>query len=242
MSFEPPTFYWTQAGSYNVKYDYKLPDGTDGPPVVAKFTVYGPDMGDICLYLSTIGNSPSCTSPIINTSGVTINLNKNVFGLDGYVFTPGYNLQGNIMGQTSWVQVLTNVTYRADMKGQGKCYRAKDALDLAYPYPILWHDKISSADAPSFGLSQKSDQESIDFKAEMYLLWTASQGPNGPISGAIPVPLGKVTWGFIDTVIFKGGAWQQAARTKVDTPVFSNGQQYPSWSNVSTEYRHLGSC
>lgn len=200
---QTPTFYWVKPGTYIVYYNYSL-SGVAGS-VQATFNVEGPtnpsatvtELDAVIPVKFSAGYGLILTKRLLNppNCGDTIPAgHPNSCRAAGVKFRPYAIRPPDYTGTFKWVQIILKDQYVGKI-----CTVAFDGgLDNLYPYPDVIDDStepggtmFTALDGPDFVFLP--EQENIDwtFQATMYLMWQATN-----VSGAIPVPLGRVDLGF----------------------------------------------
>jgi hypothetical protein len=228
----PPLFYWTVPGTYTITYKYALSDGTTSS-ATATFAVVGP------------------TSPIIDIPAVgalqPIPRGGTSLAYSGITFTASATLPPNsFVGTFLWVQLLKNSTIDESftdmpnvtcLAGPG-LDNSSPALDNTYPFKF----GPSTSDAPILKLFPDGVQTKWTFKAVMYLMWQPTNYPSGgSLSGAIPVPIGYVSWGFNGAAKQKNGVWSLGSATSPSPNIKYDSQNYPEWSALVVNGNKLAS-
>lgn len=220
-------FYWITPGVQTVTYA----DGTH-PPVSATFNVMGPT-GAIVLP---------------KTGQVQVSNNNSLddgesAGTPGILFYAAAAFPSGVpAGHFLWAQLLN--TAQVVVTGPLGTYQITDnyvcspgiTLDNTFPYskptdPYVAIPGDMTDDSPHSSLIFVDSEISKTFAARMYLLWTSNNPNTENTSGAIPVPLGFVDWGFTADATQTNFVWS-VKTASVTTPVFQASSQYPQWSTV----------
>jgi hypothetical protein len=222
-------FYWylptSGSSTYTVTYSYALVSGKKGS-VSAAFAV-SPGPNPAVEFYARQSAAAGCSTSACDIFDVTSNGAKQlvmgfgnpmVSGDPGMVVGTGTSAGA---GSFQWVQLIVNdnVEVTNDHGGKRSCGNTA-GLDTTYPYPVetgvdsgILGTPVTFAtgDFPAIGLFAGDSAISRFFRAQMFLMWKSS------LPNAIPVPLGSVTWGFVES-----------SHVGVDAP---NGWIEPTFSN-----------
>jgi hypothetical protein len=212
-----PLFYWSTptSGEQTVTYLYTLSGGQKGS-VQARFKVTGPEPATVDVYPKPCEIAWWTTTELAMLANIRFVATSNA--------SPG---------TYEWVQIgqLQDITVKNQ---QGTC------LSLSVPgldfgnghYPTFTGSE--AYDYPAAILLPGYLSASMEFQAQMYLLW------NSNLAGSIPVPLGYVKWGVSESATFepsggfpswpKLGGWSGPVEYTAEPAVFTTSYQYPTWN------------
>ncbi|MGH9482349.1 MAG: hypothetical protein ACRD1L_09680 [Terriglobales bacterium] len=146
----------------------------------------------------------------------------------GISFAASASPPAGISNYFTWLQLITSAA--GTCKIGGTEYQVPlpsttpSLLDNKYPYAT----GSTTNDNPGLILFQNATDETYSIGATMYVLWSPA-GPSGAmLSGAIPIPLGSVSWSAYGHANGSPLAIQSDS-TQADGG-FSSSSAYPTWS------------
>lgn len=232
LTASPVTFYWVYVGtSVSVTYSYCLNNGQCSPNSQAGFDITGHSAS-----FSIIHDIPRISTIIINSVSTKILSFGNLSGTfpDHLTGTPGIQFTASpnpANGSYSWEQlIVTDRIQSTSSSGVTTCDLGH-GLDNTDPYRPL--TSTYTNDSPFSTLLSSNTEVTRNFSAQMYLLWT----PN--LTGAIPVPIGSVSWSFYGDATNGSHGWSLRSGTDnvgqfVAAQPTNPFHGYPTWSGHTT--------
>jgi len=209
------TYYWVDAGnSRTVTFTLNLTDGLAiyQSTATVTFDVSGP---------TAVTGSASTTQSVLGGSPIALE-----FG--NYPTTHGFDLSVSATAPTgstgtiSFVQLISTYNIEYDHSSGAPCsFSFGTGLDNRYPYKS---GPTTTSDSPEIPLNSNDIEAKVNFLATMYLMWTPT------LTGAIPVPLGFVTWNWNGDAVQNSGVWSLGSNNSGSAGSFSLSTSYPTWT------------